>query len=353
MTGLQKGTKMLEIKDLRVSFSTYSGDVQAVRGVDLRLQDGDILAIVGESGCGKSVTAQSILQLHDPAVTRYGSGQILLDGQDLLKLSDRDMQKIRGKQISMIFQDPMTSLNPTMTVGKQIMEVLREHEKGENGSHITRKEARERAIELLRMVRLPNPEQRINQYPHEFSGGQRQRVMIAIAMACSPRLLIADEPTTALDVTVQAQILELMKEMQRQKGTTIVIITHDMGAVASIARTVAVMYSGIIVETGTVEDIFYRHEHPYTHGLLASVPRQRYQKERELESIEGMPPDLVSPPPGCPFADRCPYAMKVCHELLPEETSLSEHHTCRCHLLDPECPYPRISLEEKGAPVRA
>ena len=274
---------MLEIKDLRVSFSTYSGDVQAVRGVDLRLQDGDILAIVGESGCGKSVTAQSILQLHDPAVTRYGSGQILLDGQDLLKLSDRDMQKIRGKQISMIFQDPMTSLNPTMTVGKQIMEVLREHEKGENGSHITRKEARERAIELLRMVRLPNPEQRINQYPHEFSGGQRQRVMIAIAMACSPRLLIADEPTTALDVTVQAQILELMKEMQRQKGTTIVIITHDMGAVASIARTVAVMYSGIIVETGTVEDIFYRHEHPYTHGLLASVPRQRYQKERELE----------------------------------------------------------------------
>ena len=344
---------MLEIKDLRVSFSTYSGDVQAVRGVDLRLQDGDILAIVGESGCGKSVTAQSILQLHDPAVTRYGSGQILLDGQDLLKLSDRDMQKIRGKQISMIFQDPMTSLNPTMTVGKQIMEVLREHEKGENGSHITRKEARERAIELLRMVRLPNPEQRINQYPHEFSGGQRQRVMIAIAMACSPRLLIADEPTTALDVTVQAQILELMKEMQRQKGTTIVIITHDMGAVASIARTVAVMYSGIIVETGTVEDIFYRHEHPYTHGLLASVPRQRYQKERELESIEGMPPDLVSPPPGCPFADRCPYAMKVCHELLPEETSLSEHHTCRCHLLDPECPYPRISLEEKGAPARA
>ena len=344
---------MLEIKDLRVSFSTYSGDVQAVRGVDLRLQDGDILAIVGESGCGKSVTAQSILQLHDPAVTRYGSGQILLDGQDLLKLSDRDMQKIRGKQISMIFQDPMTSLNPTMTVGKQIMEVLREHEKGENGSHITRKEARERAIELLRMVRLPNPEQRINQYPHEFSGGQRQRVMIAIAMACSPRLLIADEPTTALDVTVQAQILELMKEMQRQKGTTIVIITHDMGAVASIARTVAVMYSGIIVETGTVEDIFYRHEHPYTHGLLASVPRQRYQKERDLESIEGMPPDLVSPPPGCPFADRCPYAMKVCHELLPEETSLSEHHTCRCHLLDPECPYPRISLEEKGAPARA
>ena len=318
---------MLEIKDLRVSFSTYSGDVQAVRGVDLRLQDGDILAIVGESGCGKSVTAQSILQLHDPAVTRYGSGQILLDGQDLLKLSDRDMQKIRGKQISMIFQDPMTSLNPTMTVGKQIMEVLREHEKGENGSHITRKEARERAIELLRMVRLPNPEQRINQYPHEFSGGQRQRVMIAIAMACSPRLLIADEPTTALDVTVQAQILELMKEMQRQKGTTIVIITHDMGAVASIARTVAVMYSGIIVETGTVEDIFYRHEHPYTHGLLASVPRQRYQKERELESIEGMPPDLVSPPPGCPFADRCRYAMIVCDELLPEETSLSELHT--------------------------
>lgn len=344
---------MLDIRDLRVSFSTYSGNVQAVRGVNLRLQDGDILAIVGESGCGKSVTAQSVLQLHDPSITRYDSGQILLDDCDLLKLTDREMQKIRGKQISMIFQDPMTSLNPTMTVGKQIMEVLRKHEKGENGRHISRKEAKERAVELLRMVRLPNPEQRINQYPHEFSGGQRQRVMIAIAMACAPRLLIADEPTTALDVTVQAQILELMKEMQEKKGTTIVIITHDMGAVASIAKTVAVMYGGIIVETGTVEDIFYRHEHPYTHGLLASVPRQKQQKDRELESIEGMPPDLISPPKGCPFADRCEHAMKVCQECLPDEISLSDHHTCRCHLLDPECPYPRISLEEKGALARA
>lgn len=343
---------MLEIKDLQVTFSTYSGEVQAVRGVNLTLEDGGILAIVGESGCGKSVTAQSVLQLHDPAITKYRAGQILLDGKDLLKFSDREMQAVRGEQVSMIFQDPMTSLNPTMTVGRQITEVLLEHEKGKTGVKMTRREAKKRAVELLRMVRLPNPEQRADQYPHEFSGGQRQRVMIAIAMACSPKLLIADEPTTALDVTVQAQILELMKEMQRENGTSIMIITHDMGAVASIAKTVAVMYSGIIVESGTVEDIFYRHEHPYTQGLLASVPRQGRRKDRPLDSIEGTPPDLVSPPKGCPFADRCPYAMKVCHEQIPEETALSENHLCRCFLLDPECPYPRISLAEKGAPVR-
>ena len=343
---------MLEIKDLQVTFSTYSGEVQAVRGVNLTLEDGGILAIVGESGCGKSVTAQSVLQLHDPAITKYRAGQILLDGKDLLKFSDREMQAVRGEQVSMIFQDPMTSLNPTMTVGRQITEVLLENEKGKTGVKMTRREAKKRAVELLRMVRLPNPEQRADQYPHEFSGGQRQRVMIAIAMACSPKLLIADEPTTALDVTVQAQILELMKEMQRENGTSIMIITHDMGAVASIAKTVAVMYSGIIVESGTVEDIFYRHEHPYTQGLLASVPRQGRRKDRPLDSIEGTPPDLVCPPKGCPFADRCPYAMKVCHEQIPEETALSENHLCRCFLLDPECPCPRISRAEKGAPVR-
>ena len=344
---------MLTIKDLRVSFETWSGEVQAVRGVNLTLEEGGILAIVGESGCGKSVTAQSVLRLHDPAITRYRSGSIFFDGEDLLTLPEKQLQEIRGRKISMIFQDPMTSLNPTMTVGKQIMEVIREHEKGAGGKKISREEAKTKAVSLLKMARLPNPEQRMGHYPHEFSGGQRQRVMIAMAMACSPKLLIADEPTTALDVTVQAQILELMKELQRETGGSILIITHDMGAVASIAKTVAVMYSGVIVESGTVEDIFYRHEHPYTKGLLESVPRLGQRKDRDLDSIEGTPPDLISPPAGCPFADRCPYAMKVCRDHMPEETLLSGEHRCRCHLLDPECPFPRISLEAKGAPVRS
>ena len=335
---------MLEIKGLKVSFHTYSGEVQAVRGVDLELEEGGILAIVGESGCGKSVTAQSILKLHDPGLAQYKEGEILLDGKDLLSLSEKEIQKIRGKEISMIFQDPMTSLNPTMTVGNQIIEVLREHEKDEKGRKISRKAARDRAIELLKMVRIPNAERRISEYPHEFSGGQRQRVMIAIAMACAPRILIADEPTTALDVTVQAQILELMKEMQRTQGTSIIIISHDMGAVASIAKKVAVMYGGIVVESGTAEDIFYRHEHPYTKGLLDSVPKAGQRKDKELDSIEGTPPDLVKPPVGCPFADRCKYAMKVCKEHLPEETGLSGDHKCRCWLLDPECPHQRLSL---------
>jgi oligopeptide transport system ATP-binding protein len=337
---------MLEIKELKVSFHTYMGEVQAVRGVNLKLQDGEILAIVGESGCGKSVTAQSVLQLHDPAITEYKEGKILLDGKNLLELSDKHMQEIRGKEISMIFQDPMTSLNPTMTVGNQIIEVLREHEKNSGGKKISRKEAREKVIELFKMVRLPNPEQRINSYPHEFSGGQRQRIMIAMAMACQPRILIADEPTTALDVTVQAQIIELMKEMQKESGSSIIMISHDMGAVASIAQKVAVMYGGLVVESGTVEDIFYRHEHPYTRGLLESVPKGGERKDKKLESIEGTPPNLVNPPKGCPFADRCKYAMQVCKEHLPEESSLSESHKCRCWLLDSDCPYPRLSLSK-------
>lgn len=334
---------MLEIKGLKVSFHTYSGEVQAVRGINLKLEDGGILAVVGESGCGKSVTAQSILQLHDPAITEYKDGEILLDGKNLLELNDRQMQEIRGKDISMIFQDPMTSLNPTMTVGNQIIEVLREHETGAGGKKISRSEAFDRAVQLLKMVRLPNPERRMNAYPHEFSGGQRQRVMIAMAMACSPRILIADEPTTALDVTVQAQIIELMKEMQREHGTSIIIISHDMGAVASIAKNVAVMYGGLVVESGTVEDVFYRHEHPYTKGLLDSVPKGGQPKDKKLESIEGTPPDLVKPPVGCPFADRCKYAMRICKDHLPDETGISDSHMCRCWLLDPECPEPRLS----------
>lgn len=336
---------MLEIRNLKVLFHTYAGEVQAVRGINLRLEDGDTLAVVGESGCGKSVTAQSILQLHDQSITSYADGEILLDGKNLLEFSDEKMQEIRGREISMVFQDPMTSLNPTMTVGNQIIEVIRKHEK-EAGKPISREKAWKRATELLRMVRLPNPEQRMKAYPHEFSGGQRQRVMIAIAMACTPRILIADEPTTALDVTVQAQILRLMKELQEKNGMSIMIITHDMGVVAHIAKKVAVMYGGLVVESGTAEDIFYNHEHPYTLGLLASVPQNGQDKGKDLESIEGTPPELVCPPAGCPFADRCPYAMQVCKEHLPEETVLSDSHRCSCWLLDPDCPYPRLSVQK-------
>ena len=329
---------MLEIKDLRVSFHTYSGEVQAVRGVNLKLGEEDTLAIVGESGCGKSVTAQSILRLHNPELTEFKSGEVLADGVDVLKLSEKEMQKIRGNKIGMIFQEPMTALNPTMTIGSQIMEVIRRHETDAAGKKISKAEAKKRAIELLRMVKLPNPERRVDQFPHEFSGGQLQRVVIAMAMACSPKLLIADEPTTALDVTVQAQILDLMKEMQHTKKISIIIITHDLGVVANIAKHVAVMYGGMVVESGTVMDIFYRSKHPYTWGLLDSVSKKNKKKGRTLVSIEGTPPDLVKPPKGCPFADRCEYAMQICKGHMPPKSDLSESHFCRCWLNDPDCP---------------
>ncbi len=329
---------MLEVNDLRVSFHSYAGEVQAVRGVSLTLPDEGTLAIVGESGCGKSVTAQSILRLHDTEYTEYKSGSVLLNGRDLMQLSEQEMQEVRGNEIGMVFQDPMTALNPTMTVGNQITEVLLRHERSRDGRRLSRREAKERAVELLRMVKLPNPEQRVDQFPHEFSGGQRQRVVAAIAMACSPQVLIADEPTTALDVTVQAQILDLMKEMQRENHTSIIIITHDLGVVANIAKTVAVMYGGVVVEDGTVGDIFYRPRHPYTWGLLDATDKARRDKSKPLKSIEGTPPDLVEPPAGCPFADRCEYAMRICKDHMPQETKVSEGHCCRCWLLDPDCP---------------
>ena len=324
---------MLTIRNLRVSFHTYFGEVQAVRGVNLMLEDEDILAIVGESGCGKSVTAQSIMRLHNPEITDYKSGEILLDDVDLLKLTEKEMQKVRGKEIGMIFQDPMTALNPTMTVGKQITEVILRHQEGRKDPAL----AKEQAIELLRQVRLPNPEQRFSQFPHEFSGGQRQRVVIAMALACSPRILIADEPTTALDVTVQAQILDLMKQMHQEKKVSIIIITHDLGVVANIARRVAVMYGGNIVESGTVKDIFYRSRHPYTWGLMGSINKANVPRDQPLPSIEGTPPDLVDPPKGCAFADRCEYAMRVCKDHFPPPYDMGNGHLCRCWLQDPAC----------------
>lgn len=324
--------KILEIKDLHVSFQTYAGEVHAVRGVNLHLEKGEALAIVGESGSGKSVTAQSIMRLIPSPPGKFKKGEILFDGEDLTKISDKEMFKLRGSKIGMIFQDPMTSLNPTMTVGKQIMEGLMWHQE------ITKTEAHQRAVEMLRLVGIPTPEKRVNQYPHQFSGGMRQRAMIAIALSCNPKILIADEPTTALDVTIQAQILELMKELQQKTETAIILITHDLGVVAEMAQRVAVMYGGKVAETGKVEEIFYRSRHPYTWGLMGSMPRLDWRQEVDLKPIPGSPPDLFAPPKGCPFADRCPYAMHICHEEMPEVTEVTDSHKVACWLEHPQAP---------------
>src|SRR5690625_875298 len=289
--------KVLEVKNLSVSFHTYGGEVQAVRNVNFDLYEGETLAIVGESGSGKSVTAQSIMQLIATPPGEYKSGSILLDGVDLLQKSEGQMQAIRGQEIGMIFQDPMTSLNPTMRIGKQITEGLFKHQR------MSKQDAHNRAIELLRLVGIPNPERRIKQFPHEFSGGMRQRAMIALALSCNPKILIADEPTTALDVTIQAQILELLREIQEETKTAIILITHDLGVVANAADRVAVMYGGKIVETGTVDELFYEPKHPYTWGLLGSMPKLNDARE-ELQSIPGTPPDLKDPPKGSTFAAR-------------------------------------------------
>lgn len=320
---------ILEIKDLKVSFHTYAGEVQAVRGVTFNLKKGEVLAIVGESGCGKSVTSQTIMRLipSPPSIIKQGS--ILFDERlDLLHLTPKEMESIRGSEIGMIFQDPMTSLNPTMPIGKQITEGLVKHQR------LSKDEAQKKAIELLSLVGIPRPENRIKQYPHEFSGGMRQRVMIAISLACRPKLLIADEPTTALDVTIQAQIIDLLKDLQEKLGSSIIIITHNLGVVADIAQRVVVMYAGKIVEQGTVDDIFYRSRHPYTWGLLNSVLRLDDDEKSELVPIEGMPPDLLAPPPGCAFAPRCPHAMSICLREDPQNQIIQNEHTAACWLTD-------------------
>jgi oligopeptide transport system ATP-binding protein len=321
--------KILEVKDLQVSFDIFAGEVKAVRGVNFDLYKGECIGIVGESGCGKSVTAQTIMRLIPQPPARIKSGSVLFNGKDLTGLSEREMQKIRGSEMGMIFQDPMTSLNPTMKIGRQITEGLIKHQ-GMNS-----KQAWERAVEMLRLVGIPNPEERANQYPHHFSGGMRQRAMIAIALACNPTLLIADEPTTALDVTIQAQILQLMKELQSRLGTSIIVITHDLGVVAQMCNRVIVMYAGKVVETGTVEEIFYNPKHPYTKGLLKSVPKLNQRKDEELIPIHGTPPDLIKPPEGCAFCDRCDYAMQICLSQDPDETRISESQSTRCWLEHP------------------
>ena len=341
--------KILEVKDLKVNFKTHNGTVEAIRGANFELYKGETLAIVGESGSGKSVTTKVLMGI----LAKNGvieSGTAMYKNQDLCKLSKKEFVDIRGKEIAMIFQDPMTSLNPTMTIGKQIREAVLEHHV------ITKRDAKKRAIELIDMVGITNPDERYKQYPHQLSGGMRQRVVIAIALACNPNILIADEPTTALDVTIQSQILELIKRLQDKIGLSIIFITHDLGVVANVADRVAVMYAGRIVEWGTADDIFMSPAHPYTWGLLASVPDMA-NKDIELYSIPGSPPNLLYPPKGDAFALRSDYALKIDFEEAPPIFKISETHYAATWLLDeraPEIPLPlflqkRIKAMKKEA----
>ena len=320
---------ILEVKDLHISFDTYAGQVHAIRGVNFDLKPGETLAIVGESGSGKSVTSRSIMGLLANNAN-VENGEILFKGEDLIKKTEKQMQKIRGSEIAMIFQDPMTSLNPTQKIGKQIAEPILKHQ------NVSKEEAYKKAEELLGLVGIPNPEKRMKQYPHQFSGGQRQRIVIAIALGCNPDVLIADEPTTALDVTIQAQILELMKELQHKIKTSIVFITHDLGVVANVADRVAVMYAGKFVEVGTVDEIFYNPQHPYTWGLLSSMPT--LETSGYLYAIPGTPPDLLNPPKGDAFAPRSEYALKVDTMYEPPLFKVSDTHFAATWLLHPDAP---------------
>lgn len=324
--------EVLKIENLHVSFDSYTGEVHAVRGVTLDVKEGEVLAIVGESGCGKSVTAQTIMKLNPMPPARIKEGSITLCGRDIVAASEKEMQDIRGQEVSMIFQDPMTCMNPTMRVGKQLTETLVKKKK------ISRAEAEKEAVRLLKMVQIPNAEQRAKQYPHEFSGGMRQRAMIAMALACNPKLLIADEPTTALDVTIQAQIMQLMGKIKDETKTAIILITHDLGVVANLADKVAVMYAGKVVEKGTARDIFYKPGHPYTKALLKSLPTIDTKKEEQLVSIPGTPPDLYAPPQGCGFASRCEHCMKICQVNQPPVFEVGEGHTASCWRLHPDFP---------------
>src|SRR5699024_3259897 len=320
--------KLLEVEDLHVTFNTYGGTVQAVRGVDFHIHKGETLAIVGESGCGKSVTSNAIMGLIPSPPGKITKGKIMFKGRNLVQLSDKEMRNVRGFDISMIFQDPMTALNPTLTIGKQLTEGVIEH------YGLSKKEAHAKAIDMLNLVGIPNPEERMKQHPHQFSGGMRQRIVIAMALICEPEILIADEPTTALDVTIQAPLLELFAEIQEKTGVAIILITHDLGVVAKIADRIAVMYAGKIIESGPKNDVFYDYQHPYTKGLLNSIPRLDMEGQ-ELEPISGTPPDLFSPPIGCPFTARCPYAMEVCNKIYPETMKRNEVHDVNCWLQDP------------------
>jgi peptide/nickel transport system ATP-binding protein len=323
---------LLEIRGLKTHFATDDGMVQAVDGVDITIGRGETVGVVGESGCGKTVTALSVLKLIAIPPGKIVSGEILYQGRDLVPLDNEEMDRIRAKDIAMVFQEPMTSLNPVYTIGEQIAEVLRKHE------GLSRKGALERTVEMLRLVQIPNPERRLNDYPHQFSGGMRQRVMIAMALSCNPKLLIADEPTTALDVTIQAQILELLQDMKSRFGMAIMLITHAMGVVAETAQRVVVMYAGKVIEEAPVEALFANPRHPYTQGLIRSIPRidTAATHKTRLEAIPGTVPSLLRPPPGCRFAPRCRYAMAKCREAVPPLTDIGGGHRVACVLVQDE-----------------
>ena len=323
---------LLEIRGLKTHFSTDDGVVQAVDGVDISIGRGEPLGVVGESGCGKTVTALSVLKLIAMPPGRIVAGQILYQGRDLVPLGTKEMDRIRAKDIAMVFQEPMTSLNPVYTIGEQIAEVLRRHER------LSRKAALDKTVEMLRLVQIPNPDKRVGDYPHQFSGGMRQRVMIAMALACSPKLLIADEPTTALDVTIQAQILELLQDMKSRFGMAIMLITHAMGVVAETAQRVVVMYAGKVIEEAPVERLFADPKHPYTQGLIRSIPRidTAATRKARLEAIPGVVPSLLNPPSGCRFAARCKFAMPKCREAVPPLFEVGGGHRVACVLYQPE-----------------
>lgn len=321
---------MLEVKDLKVHLDTASGVVKAVDGVSFHVEAGETIGIVGESGSGKSVLAHSLMQLNPVPPAIYPQGEINFENRNLLTLQEKELYKIRGNEIAMIFQDPMSSLNPVFKIGNQLMEAIRTHQS------MSRENARKKAVELLTDVGIPDPKSRMNDYPHQFSGGMRQRVLIAIALACQPKLLIADEPTTALDVTIQAQILGLMKDIQKKYGTAIIIITHDLGVVAQLADRVLVMYAGRIVEEGDTEDIFYRSSMPYTWSLLRSLPRLDAGIHQRLKSIQGQPPNLIDPPKGCNFNPRCPFVTDACFDVDPYLVGRGNGHRAACILSESE-----------------
>jgi oligopeptide transport system ATP-binding protein len=316
--------KLLEVNNLTTHFFTQDGVVKAVDGITYDLEEGEVLGVVGESGCGKSVHALSIMRLVPSPPGRTVAGEVIFDGEDLLKMDDAEMRNIRGNRIAMVFQEPMTSLNPVLTIGRQLTETLELHQ------GMSKQQAKTRAAELLQTVGIPDAAQRLGDYPHQFSGGMRQRVMIAIALSCNPKLIIADEPTTALDVTIQAQILELMQDLARDFGTAMIIITHNLGVVARYAHNVNVMYAGKIIETGTAEEIYHNPRHPYTLALLNSVPRLDARERVKLDAIEGLPPDLVNLPEGCSFAPRCKYIYERCVEETPVLVDSSPGHTSAC-----------------------
>lgn len=335
---------ILEVKDLQTSFLTSSGEVKAVRGVSFFVNKWESVGIVGESGSGKSVTSLSVMQLLVGTGKIIG-GSVKLNGRELVGLSPKEMRSIRGKEVAMIFQDPMTSLNPLIPVGEQVGEMLWSHDKS-----LSKAQREERVIDLFRMVRIPEPETRLKSFPHEFSGGMRQRVMIAMALACKPDLLIADEPTTALDVSIQDQILKLMRSIQKEMGMSIMFITHDLGVVAELCSRVLVMYGGLIMEEANIYDVFENPLHPYTMGLIASIPDINQDKSKKLQPIIGSPPDMIHPPEGCPFAPRCPYACRICLHQLPPVFSAGEGHKSRCWLLAEDAPSSGNPLKgRKGA----